>query len=169
MGYSLVFIQSGSRSGAGYASGKWAWPGPTTLLQIAGTQAITSGASRLVTWDTLVRDEVGAFTRKTPTQIITPPGFNRVRHTFATIWSSGTGVVQQEINMNGSNTPSQNECNATSTGSRSGLTTTTGWLVTQCGDLFQAFILCTVNLNFGGQGASGNNGIAWWQAEWAIG
>ena len=87
-----MFESPGSRVGRN----KWAGAPPATMplitkLRLAANQAVATGVWTTISWDTLVRDDVGAFNNATPTFVTAPSQFSRVRIVVIAGWENSSG------------------------------------------------------------------------------
>lgn len=140
---------------------------PLTLLKRAAAQSISNSSFTLVTWDTNVQDDVGAFSAAAPTKIIVPGGYTRLRLLLYGIWAaSGVGNRYQFIVKNSS---VQAGAIFQFTGpafDQNSVSIVSPWITVSPGDYFQILLWQNSGGNLGYGGAV-TAGPSWFQAEWA--
>lgn len=87
-----MFVTPGSRGGSGGSSfPQMLGPAALTVLVKNSSQAISAGVAFQPAWDTVLRDDVRAFSSAVNTQVQVPYGYTRARH-WATIMIPTAGL-----------------------------------------------------------------------------
>ena len=164
-----MFAIPGSKIGQGIYSQKWTnWFGPITLVQrtLSGISVPNNVFWTVPSWDTLVRDDVGAFSFANPTQFIVPGNIRMARFTFYAVWANSNSGARDTTITSG--TRANMDCEHDGIGfNESSNTMTTAWLSVVPGDFVECFISQNSggNLNFSAPGGPGLP--AWFMAEWS--
>ena len=133
-----------------------------TILNRAANQSISLSTWTAVSYDTEVLDEVNAFSSGTPTQVVVPSGYTKVRVTSYTVWAnSGTTTSRlQALEKNGTTTV---QLAAITKNLESGQTLITPWLTVTPGDYFRVMVYTGSSIDLSGTGFAGPTSL---QFEW---
>lgn len=161
-----MFITPGSRRGGGFYCQKWQVVGLTTIVSKVNAQSIPNNVFwTAINWDTLIRDDVGAWDPSNPSYFTPPLWAKMARLSFYAVWQNTTGAARAlalSDNLQGGHQDylSQNE---------SGGRVTTGWVPIYPGADTRAYVFQNDGAarNFSGVGIFASP--ATYTAEWSPG